>query len=101
MTRTYFAIGCCQHTRSCGAAKFGDSRSHVCSPEFSNLDLVKHWLAGLYRHERLCRNCLRPISPRKFAFRYFDVGALYSYAADETEIPMLGWWPDGLEREVV
>lgn len=95
--RVYFCVAMCNFYRSCHAAKFCDEKSKVRSGDFTSRDSLKKWIAEITIDERRCRGCGRPIALKHFAPRYFDAGALYSYSC-EHEVPVLGWWPDGVER---
>ncbi|AFL76225.1 hypothetical protein [Thiocystis violascens] len=77
--RVYFAVARCQRHRSCQAAREGDNRSLLVSPDFGSLPALEVWLRDLPMRARCCRWCDRPIAARQFERRYCDDGERYSH----------------------
>lgn len=77
MTTVYFAVGRCQHSRSCQAAAAFTQRASIVSPDFSTPAALEHWLSKLAEKSsgRRCKSCRRPIAITHFERRKRDTGA--------------------------
>jgi hypothetical protein len=70
----YYAVGMCQHDRSCHGARFVSSRATVATREFSTVEALDVELAALAAdpRRRRCGCCNRPIAVKRFQRRRWN-----------------------------
>lgn len=76
MTTFYFAVGRCQHNRSCQAAADFSQRASIVSPDFSTPADLEHFLGKMSSNPSggRCKSCRRPIAITHFERRKRDTG---------------------------